>query len=181
MALQTFDVCVKSAAAFERHFSRRTRAHFEKRLRQRRAAIVGRLRQLCETPFDGSRHTWPRNDARQLVCVFFRLVVKFEAARARNRFFSVEFPDVLVPNMGCRKGLLAMRTSNDAFVREFRVVFESSLAEKMRSVAFGANEAAMRLFVCDHLFFVFEDEVALVARKARLAHLEVRVVLHLRR
>ena len=73
------------------------RAHFEKRLRQGRATIVGRLRQLCETPFDGSGHTWPRNDAGQLVCVFFRLVVKFEAARARNRFFSVEFLDVAVP------------------------------------------------------------------------------------
>ena len=106
MSLQTFSVRVKSAAAFELHFSRRTRAHFEKRLRQGRATIVGRLHQLCETPFDGSRHTWPRNDAGQLVCVFFRLIVKFEAACARNRFFSVEFPDVFVPNMGRCEGLL---------------------------------------------------------------------------
>ena len=71
MALQTFDVRVKRAATFERHFSGRTSAHFEKRLPQRRATIVGRLRQLRETAFDGSRQTWPRNDAGQLVCVFF--------------------------------------------------------------------------------------------------------------
>ncbi len=55
MSLQTFGVRVKSAAAFERYFLRRTGAHFEKRLRQRRATIVGRLRQFCEAPFDGSR------------------------------------------------------------------------------------------------------------------------------
>ena len=84
MSLQTFSVRVKSAAAFERHFSRRTRAHFEKRLRQGRATIVGRLRQFCETPFDGSSHTWPRNDAGQLVCVFFGLIARLEAARARK-------------------------------------------------------------------------------------------------
>ena len=71
MALQTFDVRVKSAAAFERYFLRCTSAHFEKRLRQRRATIVSRLRQLCKTAFDGGRQTWPGNNARQLVCVFF--------------------------------------------------------------------------------------------------------------
>ena len=60
MSLQTLGVRVKSAAAFERHFSRRTGA------RQRRAAIVGRLRQFCKKPFDGIRYTWPRNDASQL-------------------------------------------------------------------------------------------------------------------
>ena len=149
MSLQTFGVCVKSAAAFERHFLGRTGAHFEKRLRQRRATIVGRLRQLCEAPFDGSRHIWPRNDAGQLVCIFFRPVAKFEAARARNRFFSVEFADVFVPNMGCRKGLLAVRARDDAFVCEFRVVFERAFAEKRRRVALSAQEAAMRLLVCD--------------------------------
>ena len=138
MSLQTFDVRVKSATTFERHCSRRTSAHHEKRLRQRRATIVGRLRQLRETALDGGRQTWSRNYARQLVCVFFRLVVKFEAARARNRFFSVEFADVFVPNMWCREGLLTMRASDDAFVREFHVVFERALAEKMRSVALSA-------------------------------------------
>ena len=102
MSLQTFDVRVKSAAAFERYFLRRTSAHFEKRLRQRRATIVGRFRQLCKTAFDGGRQTWSRNDARQLVCVFFRLVVKFEAACARNRFFSVEFLHVAVPIVNLR-------------------------------------------------------------------------------
>ena len=55
MSLETFDVRVKSAAAFERYFLRRTRANFENRLRQRRATIVGRLRQLRETALDGSR------------------------------------------------------------------------------------------------------------------------------
>ena len=83
--------------------------------------------------------------------------------------------------MWCREGLLAVRARNEAFVREFRVVFERALAEKMRSDAFGANEAAMRLLVCDHLFFVFEHEVALRTRKFRLARFHVRVVLHLRR
>ena len=71
MSLETFDVRVKSAAAFERYFLHRTSAHFEKRLRQRRTTIVCRLRQLRETALDGSRQTWPRNYARQLVCVFF--------------------------------------------------------------------------------------------------------------
>ena len=64
MALQTFDVCVKSAAAFERYFLRRTSAHFEKRLRQRRATIIGRLREFRETTLDGGRQTWSRKDAR---------------------------------------------------------------------------------------------------------------------
>ena len=94
MALQTFDVRVKSAATFERHLSRRIGAHLEKRLRQRRATIVGRFRQLCETAFYGGRQTWPRNDARQFVCAF---VMKFEAACAQNRFFCVEFLHVAVP------------------------------------------------------------------------------------
>ena len=84
---------------------------------------------------------------------FFASIAKFEAARARNRFFSVEFLDVFVPNMNCREGLLAMRTGDDAFVRELRVVFERALAEKRRRVALSAQEAAMCLLVCDQLFF----------------------------
>ena len=63
MAFQTFDVCVKSAATFKRRLLRRVSAHLEKRLRQRRAAIVGLFGELRETAFDGSRCTGPRNDA----------------------------------------------------------------------------------------------------------------------
>ena len=119
---------------------------------------------------------WASDDA-----VVRKLRVKFEAARAINWFFSAEFPDVFVPNMGCRKGLLAMRTSNDAFVREFRVVFECALAEKRGRIALSAQESAMRLLVRDQLFFRLEYQLALLARKFRLASLNVRVVLHLRR
>ena len=67
------------------------------------------------------------------------------------------------------------------FVREFRVAFERALAEKRRRVAFSAQETAMRLFVRDHLFFVFEHELAFVARESRLARFHVLVMLHLRR
>ena len=113
--------------------------------------------------------------------LFFSLVAKFEAARARNRFFSVEFLDVAVPIVNFRKGFRTMRARDDACVREFRVVFECTLAEKRGRVALSAQESAMRLLVCDHLFFVFEHEVALLTRKFRLARFHVRVVLHLRR
>ena len=74
-----------------------------------------------------------------------------------------------------------MRASDDAFVREFHVVFERALAEKMRSVALSAQEAAMRLLVRDQLFFRVEHQLALLARKSRLTCFHVRVVLHLRR
>ena len=39
----------------------------------------------------------------------------------------------------------------------------------------------MCLLVCDQLFFVLEHQLALLARKFRLASLNVRVVLHFRR
>ena len=107
--------------------------------------------------------------------------MKFEAARARNLFFSVEFADVFVPNMGCREGLLAMRTSNGAIVRELRVVFQRALAEKRRRVALSTQKLAMCLLVCDQLFFRLEHQFALLARKTRLASFNVRVVLNLRR
>ena len=71
--------------------------------------------------------------------------------------------------MNFREGFRTMRARDDAFVREFRVVFECTLAEKRGRVALSAQEAAMCLLVCDHLFFVFEHEVALLTRKFRLA------------
>ena len=108
MALQTFGIRVKSAASFKRDLLRRVSAHFEKRVRQRRAAIVGGLRQLREPTFDCSRYTGLRNDASQLVRIFFRLMSEFQAACARKRFAPVKFADVFVPNMDGRKGLLAM-------------------------------------------------------------------------
>ena len=79
--------------------------------------------------------------------------MKFEAALARNRFFSVEFADVFVPNMWGREGLLTVRARDDAFVREFRVVFERAFSEKRRRVALSAQEAAMYLLVRGQLFF----------------------------
>ena len=83
--------------------------------------------------------------------------------------------------MGCREGLLAMRTDNDAIVREIRVVFEHALAEKRRRVSLSAQESAMCRLVCDQLFFRLEHQLTLLARKFRLASLNVRVVLHFRR
>ena len=77
MSRQTFGVRVRSAATFKRDLLRRISAHLEKCLRQSRAAIVGCFRQLRETPFDGSRYTGPRNDASQLVRVFFCLIAEF--------------------------------------------------------------------------------------------------------
>ena len=74
-----------------------------------------------------------------------------------------------------------MRTCNGAIVREFRVVFQRALAEKRRRVALSAQESAMYLLVCDQLFFRLEYQLALLARKFRLASLNVRVVLHFRR
>ena len=181
MSLQAFRVGECNVAAQKCALLRRLVAHLLKRLRQRNSAILGFLGKLCKTAFDGSRCTWFRNDACQLLCVFFRLVAKFEAARARNRFFSVEFLHVAVLIVNFRKGFWTMRARDDAFVRKFRVVFERTLAEKRRSIAFGANEAAMRLFVRDQLFFRLEYQLALLARKFRFASLNVRVVLHLRR
>ena len=72
--------------------------------------------------------------------LFFCLVVKFEAARAINRFFSVEFLDVAVPIMNFREDFRAVRAGDDAFVRELRVVFERSLAEQMRNFALSAKK-----------------------------------------
>ena len=40
-----------------------------------------------------------------------------------------------------------MRAGDDAFVREFCVVFERAFAEKRRRIALSAQEAAMRLLV----------------------------------
>ena len=85
MSLQTFGVRVKSAATFKRDLLRRVCAHLEKRLRQRRAAIVGCFRQLRETPFDGSRYTWPRNDASQFVRLF--LLDRRILGRMRTKLF----------------------------------------------------------------------------------------------
>ena len=81
----------------------------------------------------------------------------------------MEFLYVAVPILNFGEYFGAMRTSDDAFVRELRVVFERSLAEKMRSVAFSAEKAAMRLFVLDQLFFRLEHRLALLARKFRQA------------
>ena len=74
-----------------------------------------------------------------------------------------------------------MRAADDAGVCELRVQFERALAEKRRRVALSAQESAMCLLVRYHLFFLLEYQLALLARKFRLASLNVRVVLHFRR
>ena len=89
MSLQAFRVCEGDVAAQRRALLRRLVAQLLKRLRQRNAAIVGVLGELRETASDGSRRAWLRNDAGQLVRVFYCLITKFEAARARKRFARV--------------------------------------------------------------------------------------------
>ena len=85
------------------------------------------------------------------------------------------------PILNFCKDFWTVRARNDAFVRDLCVVFERALAEKRRRVAFSAQEAAMRLLVRGQLLFVLEHQLALLARKFRLARFHVLVVLHLRR